>query len=153
MNQAYFKKLFEFDFWANEKELHTLGDMESPDREAIKKISHVLLAKKLWLSRLTPEVPAPDMSCPLSIPECLSLNHEIREKTNGYLSKITEEQISGKVAYKNLKGVPQETVLADILTQLVTHGTYHRGQIAMLIKKSGGTPPETDYVRFAANMA
>jgi uncharacterized damage-inducible protein DinB len=34
----------------------------------------------------------------------------------------------------------------DILTQLFGHSSYHRGQVALLIRDLGGEPAVTDYV-------
>ncbi len=54
--------------------------------------------------------------------------------------------------YKNLKGSLFETLLSDILAHMVNHGSYHRGQIASLIKKSGGEPAGTDYIGYVREL-
>ena len=36
----------------------------------------------------------------------------------------------------------------DMFTQLVMHGSYHRGQIALLLRQSGAEPAATDYITF-----
>ncbi len=148
MDIVYFKKVFEYDHWANEKVLAALEAMPEPPEEAMKKISHILMAKSVWLSRLTAIGFTPELNKMLTIPECRKLNGELKAIFDGYFAGLTEEKLSGKIAYKNLKGEGYESFLSDILTQLMTHGPYHRGQIASLIKKAGGTPVSTDYIGF-----
>jgi uncharacterized damage-inducible protein DinB len=146
MDPNYYKKLFAYDQWANEKVLDALEAMPSRPEEAIKKMSHILMAKAIWFSRLAPLDFTPDLNQVLPIAEARKLNGELKAKFEGYFSGLTEAKLSEKIAYKSIKGVAFENLLSDILTQLITHGPYHRGQIAGLIKKSGGTPPPTDFI-------
>ncbi len=147
MDLAYFKKLFDYDYWATEKLLTSLEATANPAEEAVKKMNHVLSAKEVWMSRLLGTT-FTDLNKPMSPAEERKLNEAQRDQMNTYFSKLDERQLSEKVAYKNLQGLPFETVLSDILAHMVNHGSYHRGQIASLIKKSGGDPAGTDYIGF-----
>jgi uncharacterized damage-inducible protein DinB len=53
------------------------------------------------------------------------------------------------MTYRSLKGIESTSSLRDILTHVVNHSTYHRGQIARGIKAKGGVPPVTDFIAFA----
>jgi uncharacterized damage-inducible protein DinB len=147
MDLGYFKKLFDYDYWATEKLLTSLGATDNPAEEAIKKMNHVLSAKEVWMGRLLGTT-FTDLNKQMSPAEGRKLNETQRDRMNTYFSKLDERQLSEKVAYKNLKGLPFETVLSDILAHMVNHGSYHRGQIASLIKKSGGDRAGTDYIGF-----
>lgn len=150
MNTAYFKKLFEYDHWANERALKALEATPSVEEAALQKMSHLLQAKAMWLSRLDPASPPPDsLSGILPLAQGRRLNEELKVRLEAYLSRQEDGQLSRRIAYHNTKGTAFETPLSDILTQLGTHGAYHRGQIATLVKRSGGVPPETDYILFA----
>lgn len=151
MNTAYFKKLFDYDYWATEKLLTALEATAAPSEEAIRKMNHVISAKEVWLGRLLGTAAA-DLSMSLSAGERRKLNEDQRDRMDVYFSKLDEGQLSRKVAYQNLKGVPYETLLSDILAHMVNHGSYHRGQIASLIKKSGGDPAGTDYIGFVREL-
>ena len=52
-----------------------------------------------------------------------------------------------------MAGDPFLDNLTDILTHLVNHSTYHRGQITQLLRRPGMTPPGTDYILFARQPA
>jgi uncharacterized damage-inducible protein DinB len=147
MDLACFKKLFEYDYWANGRLLTSLAATSSPAEEAIQKMGHILSAKEVWIGRLL-DTPFNDLNQVFSAAEGRKLNEGQWARMNAYFSQLDESQLSKKVAYKNLKGLPFETVLSDILAHMVNHGSYHRGQIASLIKKSGGNPEGTDYIGF-----
>jgi uncharacterized damage-inducible protein DinB len=51
------------------------------------------------------------------------------------------------VLYTNSKGEPWESQVDDILTHLVVHGGYHRGQIAAELRAHGVAPPYTDFIQ------
>jgi uncharacterized damage-inducible protein DinB len=151
MDLAYFKRLFDYDHWANERVLNSWEATASPSEEAVHKISHVLVAKELWLARLSP-APFPDFKQALTLPQARKLNEALKERVNVYFSKLTDAQLSEKVAYKNMEGAPYETRLSDILAHMVNHGSYHRGQIALLLKKSGGPSTHTDYIGYVREL-
>ena len=48
----------------------------------------------------------------------------------------------------NIKGERWTYRLAEILAHVVNHGTYHRGQLAHLLRDSGMAAPSTDYLIF-----
>ena len=50
--------------------------------------------------------------------------------------------------YRNTKGDEYANSVLDILTHVVIHGAYHRGQIARIIGRAGGQSPNTDYIAF-----
>ena len=60
----------------------------------------------------------------------------------------SSEQLQRKVAYRNSAGLAFESTIEDMLLQVVLHGCYHRGQIAMLVRGAGAEPSPTDYIAF-----
>ena len=50
--------------------------------------------------------------------------------------------------YKNLKGEPFERPNWQALLHIVNHGTYHRGQIACMMRQQGHHPPSTDLIYY-----
>jgi len=36
--------------------------------------------------------------------------------------------------------------IKDIVVHVINHSTYHRAQIALLVRQSGGEPAKTDYI-------
>ena len=53
------------------------------------------------------------------------------------LSRLSEADLDGMVVYRNTKGEEFASTLVDILTHVVIHGAYHRGQIARVLGAAG----------------
>ena len=66
-----------------------------------------------------------------------------------YARGLTEPALDRVLAYKATEGLDRALPVRDILTHVVNHSTYHRGQIARLIAECGVKPAVTDYIHFA----
>ena len=62
------------------------------------------------------------------------------------LEDLDDETLHDGVAYRNSKGEFWTSTVADILSHVVLHASYHRGQIAAAIREAGGTPAYTDFI-------
>lgn len=85
---------------------------------------------------------APDFA---TAPEVIAHHERVRERLNAYLAALppalldkVPEQRAAKKQYNIARG--------EILRHVVNHGTYHRGQIAVLLKLHGADFPDTDYI-------
>jgi uncharacterized damage-inducible protein DinB len=63
-------------------------------------------------------------------------------------AKLSEAEWSKVISYKDSKGNSHETPLLPIVLHLVNHGSYHRGQVASLLRQTGVAPPSTDLIAF-----
>jgi uncharacterized damage-inducible protein DinB len=68
---------------------------------------------------------------------------------HGYFAQLSSAGLWQKVTYKNSKGESWTSTVQDILTHVVIHSAYHRGQIASLMRAAGGTPAYTDFIHAA----
>ena len=50
--------------------------------------------------------------------------------------------------YNNYVGDYFESNVEQIMIHLVNHGSYHRGQVAMLLRQKGFEPVNTDYITY-----
>jgi uncharacterized damage-inducible protein DinB len=57
-----------------------------------------------------------------------------------------DESLTEKISYTNSKGETWNNTVEEILTHVVIHSAYHRGQIASDVRASGGVPAYTDYI-------
>jgi uncharacterized damage-inducible protein DinB len=141
------RKIFEYDGWALDRSIETV---EASDHgKAADLITHVVLAEKIWLLRLRGEdssAVAPFQD--LSLRQAIQLASEIHLQFAEYLRSLTEADLHSLVTYKNTKGVEFTTPVLDILLHVGLHSTYHRGQIAWLVRDGGGTAVNTDYITF-----
>jgi uncharacterized damage-inducible protein DinB len=59
------------------------------------------------------------------------------------------ETLAREIEYRTSAGQAFRNSVADILSHVALHGSYHRGQIALLTRQGGGAPVPTDYVVYA----
>ncbi len=88
----------------------------------------------------------------LSVVECETLAGENARGYQGYLEKLGESGLAAMVRYRNSKGDEYTNSALDILTHVVIHGAYHRGQLARVIGRAGGQTPNTDYIAYVRSL-
>jgi len=64
------------------------------------------------------------------------------------LSSLGLEDLGREIDYRTSDGRAFRSTIEDILLHVALHGSYHRGQIALLIRGGGGEPASTDFIAF-----
>jgi uncharacterized damage-inducible protein DinB len=142
-------KLVDHLEWADKHTLASLRAMPQADTRALELYAHVLGAEHTWLQRMS-EQPARVAVWPvLSLDDAAALAAENATALCALVTSHSAEQLQRSVPYRNSAGVPFESTLEDMLLQVVTHGCYHRGQVALLVRGAGAEPAPTDYIAFA----
>jgi uncharacterized damage-inducible protein DinB len=109
-------------------------------------MSHILAAERVWLERLkqqpqsVPVWPEPDLT------QCEAEASQLGALWLEFLDLITAGDVSQSISYKNSKGEQWTSTIVDVLTHVVLHSAYHRGQIATHMRANGQTPAYTDFI-------
>lgn len=147
MNLAdYLRKEFVYDAWANQETLAAIRAAKGENARSLQLMAHILAAERVWLERLrqvpqsVPVWPEPNLA--QNEAEATKLSQEWRE----YLELATAGDISQTISYKNSKGELWTSAIIDVLTHVVMHSAYHRGQIASYMRSTGQTPAYTDFI-------
>ena len=144
-------RLLSYHAWANAQVVAALGNLtadalDAPTHEGFGSLrvvlTHIAAVDELWLSRLTGH--SPTAMPQLGGNGLMDLKRCLTESAAGLRAAVT--RAPEVVSYATLNGAPQETPALDIVTHVVNHGTYHRGQIAALLRQSGLTPLPTDFI-------
>lgn len=146
---GYFHKLFEYDHWGNLAAIESLSTIPAADGaagRALKLIGHLVGAERTWLARLEgshgPASPWED----LTTEECHAAVDEVHRRWQAILGGLSPEKLAEELVYRNTKGAEFRTPIEDVLTHLVMHSAYHRGQVALAVRDAGGKPAQTDYI-------
>jgi len=125
-----------------------LAALAPPLERAIEIFAHIQAAKQLWLSRVSDLATFPeDGVFPVwALEKSERIATEMDKLWSAFVARQTTQTLDAPVPYTSTEGVKYESTLSDILTHVVNHGTYHRGQIALLIAQSGSKPTPTDFV-------
>jgi uncharacterized damage-inducible protein DinB len=134
--------------WADERVLKSLRSADPLPADAVKLFAHVLGAEHTWLSRLRQQSPRMAVWPTLTLDECEALSAENAEGYEAFLDALEPGGLAREVEYRNSAGQEFRSRIGDILLQAATHGGYHRGQVAMLLRQAGAEPMPTDYIAF-----
>lgn len=146
LNQ-YFLRMFRYDLWAN-REFLTSCRVDAPSfGKTLRLLAHILSAQKLWLERLQ-QVPQSVAVWPdHTVEHCLTLADEMASAWRAYLSELSPSDFDREIEYRNSKGEKWSSRVEDILTHVLMHSTYHRGQVALELRSAGNQPPSTDFIQ------
>lgn len=136
--------------WANQEVLASLRDDPAARDAALPLMSHIVVVERLWMSRLREREANQPIWPHLSLSECDALAAENAAEYAGYLAERSESDLAATVQFRNSKGQDYKISVIDILIHVVTHGVYHRGQIANAVARSGAQSVTTDYIKFAS---
>jgi uncharacterized damage-inducible protein DinB len=139
-------RLFAYDGWANGEALAALRRAGAPPPRALAWMAHVVAVEWLWLGRLRREKRAVVAWPDLALDRCAEELAALAAAWRAYLGELTPERLAEPIAYVNSQGEPWTSTADDVLTQVVTHSVYHRGQIAAELRAAGHTPPCTDFI-------
>ena len=141
------RKAFEYDAWANDVTLSSVRDQGDAGDYPRRLFSHVVAAEKIWLARLRTEPVTVDVWPAWTIEQMTSHVRQLPEAWQAFLSENIDA-LDALCAYTNSAGVEYRTSKADILMHVVAHSAYHRGQIALELRKVGLQPATTDFIAY-----
>lgn len=138
-----FIDLLEYNSYFNQLLIEIyLDNKDSFNEKMISLLNHILNAQQVWNSRIFIEDSFgvwqinPDE-------KLLEINQSNFENSVNILNERNLDEIIG---YRNSKGDEFQNSIQEIFFHFINHSTYHRGQIAMLMKQAGLEPINTDYV-------
>lgn len=147
--KKHFTDLFEYNEWANQRYLITLEEEDSDDYQILLLFSHLISAQIVWLNRI---LDIPTSPFPLwekyKLRELYTMNGESTTNWSNLIRKHANDTFEEMIFYKNSKGKKFENTLREIMTHVINHSTYHRAQIANIMKQKMILPPVTDYIEY-----
>jgi uncharacterized damage-inducible protein DinB len=109
-------------------------------------LSHILSSQRRWLARFVGQsVPEP-----VSFPDLDALAAawaETSAELEAFLASLTGEQLAAEVTWTPGPEAVTRPLWEPVL-HMVNHSTYHRGQVASLMRQLGYQPPKTDLIHF-----
>lgn len=138
--------MFAYDFWANRQCLSAMQASRLVASGTAGRMAHILSAEKLWFERLRHQNQRLPVWPMASIQECLALADEMANLWRDYLTQLPPGAFNEKVEYRNSKGEAWSSRVEDVLTHVLMHSAYHRGQIALEMRAAGAEPAYTDFI-------
>lgn len=160
MNKSDLLTLYEYNAWANARVLTAAAKLSVEQFTAAAGLSHssvrgalahILAAEMVWRLRCQEGISPSALSGEAEFPtlESLRLRWAKEEQAmRGYLDGLTEDLINAPVHYTTTKGVPQATILWQVLMHVVNHGTQFRAEAAVALSQFGHSPGDLDLIHF-----
>jgi uncharacterized damage-inducible protein DinB len=143
-----------YNLWANQRLLEASATLTTEERERDLRASfvslqgtliHILWGERGWLSFWQTGSFGPRPT-PGDYPDFASLQRAWTTHDEVYvtfLSSLTQADLD---APRILDATTY--ALGELIQHALNHSTYHRGQVALLLRQLGHTPPFTDYHDF-----
>lgn len=159
MNCADIIDLYRYTEWANDRIAASLlpltdetfnrdwGGSHPTMRDAF---SHVVASEWIWLERwhgVSPDAPPAWMDA-RGAAALVERMRDVNARRAEFLCGLVDRDLDTVLAFKFMSGKPGERRLRDLLVHVANHSTYHRGQLASMLRQAGSPPPATDFIYY-----
>ncbi len=159
MMLPYVIEHFAYNKWANDRTAEAIRSLSAEQAHRhlgssfptiAATAAHIASAEWIWLRRWKGESPTshPGWATQAALDVVFAKFAEIEAERAAWLATLTEADIDRVVGFRLLNGHEDHQRLSSQLMHLVNHSTYHRGQIAGMIRQVGGTPLSTDLIAY-----
>jgi uncharacterized damage-inducible protein DinB len=146
MLRNHFVHLFKYNDWATRHCADSITKLKKKNSKAEELLSHLISAQEVWLNRVLERDIITDPWKKLTEEEWIPKSTPLTAEWINFLEGLHENDFEKRVGYINTKGERFTNTIKDIVIQVINHSTYHRAQIASLVRQSGGEPAKTDYI-------
>jgi len=159
MNREDIQLLYEYNRWANARVLHAAApltgeqftrDLASSYRSVRDTLTHILSAEWIWLQRWKGALPQAlhDPKDFESLDALKAWWAGVEGEQAEFVQAVSDAALGNVVSYVNTRGETWRYPLGQMMQHVVNHSSYHRGQVATLLRQLGGEPAPTDFLLF-----
>lgn len=159
MSPDQIRQLFDYNAWANQRSLDAAAALSAEDfikplgssfSSVRDTLAHIWGAEWLWLERF-------QGISPTSMPDVAQFNdlsalqtrwqHD-QQLLQKFVTALTLDDLDRIHEYRTLNFGAYKNPLWQSMQHLVNHGTYHRGQIATMLRQLNAKPLSSDLIHF-----
>ena len=149
----------EFMKWADDTMLAALSqappgevslDRSSSFKSLFDTLNHVYLAELVWFRRDQGQQDAKiaDLASPADLSALGQAWPELHQAWIDWSRSVSTEDWSKPLILRNSQGQEFPLPHWQLVLHLVNHGSYHRGQVATMLRQAGIKPPGTDLIAY-----
>lgn len=153
------RQLFDYNHWANNRALQAaeqltdeqftkpLGSSFSSVRDTL---AHICGGEIVWLERFQGRPPStfPDTSPARTVAALRAFWQPYADKLLNFANGVSQADLDQVLEYKTFNFGVYKNPLWQSMQHLANHGTYHRGQVATLLRQLGAKPILTDLMHY-----
>src|SRR3954470_7963574 len=154
------RTLLDYHYWARDVILDAVAplsaeqftrDLDSSFKSMRDTVAHIYAADQVWYTRWMGEPPGgliPYDTFP-DVESIRKLWVALEGQVRAFVEELGEAGVSRVFEYTLLSGATGASPFSEMLTHVVNHGSYHRGQVTTLLRQLGAAPPKsTDMITF-----
>ena len=151
--------LFQYNRWANNRVFESVSalsieqftrDLGSSFKSVRDTFAHLYGAQWIWLERWHGRVPS-GFPAPADFPDLETTRRKFTEIDSNlvdYAASLNADDIQRVIEFKSMAGTHFAQPLWQMLQHVANHSTYHRGQIATMLRQLGSKATSTDLIAF-----
>jgi len=145
--KKYFLKLYHYNAWSNKRVLNCIKRQNVVDEKILTIMGHIVAAQFLWLHRIKGLPPA-DVKLwgSYTLDQLLVMAEDAGKQWIDFVEST--DNFDRELTYRNYVNEPYTNNVEMIMVHLVNHASYHRGQLAMLLRQKGFEPINTDFITY-----
>jgi uncharacterized damage-inducible protein DinB len=159
MDLETIRELYGYNRWANARSLQAASTVSPADftkevggsfASLRGTLAHVYGAEWIWLERWRGTSPR-KLPFALDFPDVETIRSrwkDVEREQQQFLDRLDDGGLREVVSYVNLKGETFAYPLGRMLQHVVNHSTYHRGQVATILRQLKATPLSTDLLLY-----
>jgi uncharacterized damage-inducible protein DinB len=155
--------LYEYDRWANNRVLHAVSaltadqftrDLSGGFRSVRNTLVHIIGGEWIWLAYWKEPPHSSTLLADLrkrrdalfnpdAYPNQVAVQTkwtEVEKDQAEFVNRVTDESLERMLPFRTT-----QLRLAHLMQHLANHSTYHRGQVALMMRQLGAEPLATDY--------
>ena len=160
MTADYIRILLDYNYWARDRALASAEQLSveqvsrglgSSFTSVLDTLVHIYFAEWIWYRRWQGESPSarPDVSQLVSVAALREAWLPLEQQIRSFIDGLGPAGLSRIVDYKTMNGQSATSPYWQMIVHVVNHGTYHRGQVATMLRQLGAVPAQsTDMIQF-----
>jgi uncharacterized damage-inducible protein DinB len=159
VNHKYLSEWLDYHYWAQDRVFAAVEPLSSEQftrglgnsfPSVRDTLVHIHFAECLWYARWQREpLPMPSVE---TFPDLESVRQASKEhefKMRALLERLGQDGINESMDYTSrLDGKDHRSPFWHMFQHVINHGTYHRGQVTMMLRQLGAKPIGTDLILF-----
>ena len=156
MSQKILSSLFAQKSWANRELFDVVASMTSTEHAAslhtaIRTLNHIYVVDRIFRAHLLGEKHPYTATNTMETPELGELHFAVAETDlwfENYVSRIADQALAESLSFQFTDGDSGTMTREEILFHVLTHGSYHRGNVGQVLKDISVAPPRDLYTKF-----
>ena len=159
MTPDYIRTLLDFNYWARDRTLASAAAL-SPEQlsrslggsfgSVLDTLVHMYFAEWIWYQRWVEAAPSrPDTSGLTDLATLREAWSPLEAQIRHLVLGLDAVSLARTLEYRSLAGQPSVSPFWQMIVHVVNHGSYHRGQVATMLRQLGAAPAQsTDLITF-----